>query len=108
MTRKSLRKKNWTIKSKYKVKKRLYKIKKNFPDLEFHKAEDTMTDWEQLLLMSCSNHNIIANSTFSWWGAYFNENTDKCVCYPSRWFGPSMGSVYMDDLFPPTWKKIEL
>ena len=77
-------------------------------NIEYVKVEDDMADWQQLLLMSCCNHNIIANSTFSWWGAYFNENTDKCVCYPSRWFGPSMGSVYMDDLFPPTWKKIEL
>ena len=77
-------------------------------NIEFVKVEDDMEDWQQLLLMSCCNHNIIANSTFSWWGAYFNENADKCVCYPSIWFGPSMGAVHMDDLFPPTWEKIEL
>ena len=76
--------------------------------IEFIKVEDNMEDWQQLLLMSCCTHNIIANSTFSWWGAYFNENVDKCVCYPSRWFGPSMGSVHTDDLFPPSWDKIEL
>ena len=77
-------------------------------NIEFVKVEDDMEDWQQLLLMSCCNHNIIANSTFSWWGAYFNENPNKCVCYPSNWFGPSMGSMHMDDLFPPTWEKIEL
>jgi len=77
-------------------------------NIEFVKVEDDMEDWQQLLLMSCCNHNIIANSTFSWWGAYFNENADKCVCYPNRWFGPSMGSVNTDDLFPPMWEKIEM
>jgi hypothetical protein len=76
--------------------------------IEFMKVEDDMEDWQQLLLMSCCNDNIIANSTFSWWGAYFNQNADKCVCYPSNWFGPSMGAMHMDDLFPPTWEKIEL
>ena len=77
-------------------------------DVEFVKVKDDMEDWQQLLVMSCCNHNIIANSTFSWWGAYFNQNADKCVCYPSRWFGTSMGSMHMDDLFPHTWTKIEL
>jgi hypothetical protein len=77
-------------------------------NIEFMKVEDDIADWQQLLLMSCCNNNIIANSTFSWWGAYFNQNAEKCVCYPRNWFGPSMGSMRMDDLFPPTWEKIEL
>ena len=76
-----------------------------FPVCKFIKAVDTITDWEQLLMMSCCHHNIIANSTFSWWGAYFNRYTDKIVCYPSVWFGPK-NPVSTADLFPTSWNKI--
>ena len=76
-----------------------------FPVCKFIKAVDTITDWEQLLMMSCCHHNIIANSTFSWWGAYFNRYTDKIVCYPSVWFGPK-NPVSTADLFPVSWTKI--
>lgn len=77
-----------------------------YSQLEIVKVEDGMEDWQQLLLMSCCNDNIIANSSFSWWGAYLNESSDKCVCYPHLWFGPAMGSIQVNDLFPPTWQKI--
>jgi hypothetical protein len=88
------------------VKQRLRKIKKQFPDLSFYKASDEMQDWEQLLLMSCSEHNIIANSTFSWWGAYLNRNPEKCICYPSEWFGVLNANKKVSDMFPPSWIKI--
>jgi len=88
------------------VRQRLYKIKKHFPDLTFHKASDEMLDWEQLLLMSCSDHNIIANSTFSWWGAYLNPNPDKIVCYPSTWFGSANSDKDTKDLCPASWVKV--
>lgn len=74
--------------------------------LEIVKVEDGMDDWQQLLLMSCCSDNIIANSSFSWWGAYLNQSPDKCVCYPHIWFGPAMGEINTDDLFPPTWQRI--
>lgn len=77
-----------------------------YKQLEIVKVEDGMEDWQQLLLMSCCNDNIIANSSFSWWGAYLNQSSDKCVCYPNVWFGPAMGQIILDDLFPPTWQKI--
>ena len=102
---------NWDIiyfceeKDNRAVRQRLYKIKKHFPELSFHKASDEMKDWEQLLLMSCSNHNIIANSTFSWWGGYLNQNPDKIICYPSMWFGQGQ-PLSTADLFPSTWIKV--
>lgn len=65
-------------------------------------------DWEQLLLMSLCTHNIIANSTFSWWGAYFNNTTNKIVCYPSLWFGNNCNNHNTKDLFPESWIKIYL
>jgi hypothetical protein len=75
-------------------------------DIQFHFVRDTIADWQQMLLMSVCDHNIIANSSFSWWGAYFNANLGKVVCYPSVWFGPGV-SHDTRDLCPESWVKIE-
>ena len=81
-------------------------LKNEFPTIEFERGTNTFDDWQQMLLMSCCNHNIIANSSFSWWAAYFNANPTKIVCYPSVWFGPKMSDVVVTDLFPDEWVKI--
>jgi hypothetical protein len=57
--------------------------------------------------MSFCKHNIIANSSFSWFGAYFNPNQDKIVCYPKQWFCGHGEHINTRDLFPPDWLKIE-
>lgn len=80
----------------------LYNI---FPIFTFIRGENKLEDWEQMLLMSCCHHNIIANSSFSWWSAYFNEWDDKIVCYPSIWFGPAVNHNTVD-LCPNEWIKI--
>lgn len=62
-------------------------------------------DIVDMFLMSLCTHNIIANSSFSWWGAFFNKNKDKKVVAPSNWFG----SYYKNDtkdLYCPGWEVI--
>jgi hypothetical protein len=79
-----------------------------FPRVDFVKVDDSIQDWKQLLIMSNCQHFIIANSTFSWWGAYLGSFNDKIVCYPSKWFGEYYEHNYKcDDLMPDSWIKIE-
>jgi len=73
--------------------------------IRFVRADPLISDWEQMLLMSVCRHNIIANSTFSWWGAYFNKSPLKIVCYPAQWFGPK-AKHDTSDLFPEDWVPI--
>lgn len=82
-------------------------LTEKFPNYLFIRGGSELNDWEQMLLMSCCRHNIIANSSFSWWGAYFNSSLDKIVCYPSVWFGPSI-QHNTKDLFPCQWIKISI
>jgi hypothetical protein len=81
-------------------------LQEQFPGCRFVKIDHEIVDWEQLLMMSLCRHNIIANSSFSWWGAYFNSYEDKIICYPDLWFGPTLANKDVRDLFPETWIKI--
>jgi hypothetical protein len=110
-------KKDWKIlyfceeESNKEVEETIEYLKKRCSNCQFIKVPDDISDWEQMLIMSTCLHNIIANSTFSWWGAYLNTNQDKIVCFPNEWFGPgspNRKTVYVnDDLFPSTWMMIE-
>jgi hypothetical protein len=83
-------------------------LKKEFGEKAlFIQSDSSLEDWEHMLFMSCCEHNIIANSAFSWWGAYLNRNTNKIVCYPSVWFGWKFSKNTMD-LCPPEWIRIEV
>lgn len=71
----------------------------------FVNCDHSLKDWEQMLQMSMCRHNIVANSSFSWWGAYLNDShDDTIVCYPDRWFVP--GHIDTKDMCPPSWTKI--
>ena len=64
----------------------------------------TVRDFDDMHLMSLCDHNIIANSSFSWWGAWLNANPAKRVAGPARWFGdPKLANP---DILPPGWARI--
>lgn len=59
--------------------------------------------WKDMMLMSKCKHNINANSTFSWWGAWLNDNPDKIVVVPDRF----MNRAGSEKIFPQEWVKIQ-
>ena len=83
-------------------------LKQTFININFIPIDNSIVleDWQEMLLMSLCKHNIIANSSFSWWGAYLNDNIEKIVCYPEVWFGPKLKDKCVNDLFPKDWIKI--
>lgn len=54
--------------------------------------------------MSLCKHNIIANSSFRWWGAWLNRNPEKIVIAPNIWFKDTP----MPDIIPPEWYRIDI
>lgn len=80
-------------------------LNNEFKNIEFKKIDYEIVDWEQMLIMSMCDHNIIANSSFSWWAAYFNDNKDKIICAPCKWFGAKKKNK-LHSLFPNSWNII--
>lgn len=58
---------------------------------------------EDMALMACCEHNIIANSTFSWFSGWLNQNPDKIVIAPKIWFGKGNQHLSDIDIIPESW-----
>lgn len=81
-------------------------FKKYGGHIEFSEGRN---EYEDLSLMASCSHHIIANSTFSWWGAWLGHNPNKIVVSPSadNWFGPGFTGGVPKDLIPSNWHQIK-
>lgn len=85
-----------------------YWVKERFRDLPYskifidhNKNEDS---WKDMFLMSSCSHNVIANSSFSWWAAWLNDNPEKKVIAPKKWFNTE--DLNTQIVLPEEWIKL--
>ena len=85
-------------------------LKDNMPAFDY-----TLVDWNEvsgkrsfrdMQLMSCAKHNIIGNSTYSWWGAWLNPHPDKIVIAPDRFFNVTNDFFAKQDIVCEDWKRL--
>ena len=72
----------------------------------FVESDSKRIPHEDIFLMSLCNHNIIANSSFSWWGGWLNKNEEKIVITPKKWFSDKNKQKHSEDVAPAAWLKI--
>ena len=73
-------------------------------DIQFIEHNSSKKNYEDLRLMSQCNHNIIANSSFSWWGAWLNRSPKRTIISPKKWYVDK--NIKNIDIIPNNWVKI--
>lgn len=73
-------------------------------DIQFIEHNSSKKNYEDLRLMSQCNHNIIANSSFSWWGAWLNKSPKRTIISPKKWYADK--NIKNIDIIPNNWVKI--
>ncbi|MDU1891732.1 MAG: alpha-1,2-fucosyltransferase [Dysgonomonas sp.] len=71
--------------------------------IDWNRGQESYIDMQ---LMSLCKHNIIANSSFSWWAAWLNNNNKKVVVAPSLWFQDNTKNKLLDQFYPKGWIKL--
>lgn len=78
-------------------------LQPRYPGLTIVEHNRGVKSYNDMRLMSMCNHHVIANSSFSWWGAWLNPRPDKIVIAPAQWFANGMDTR---DLIPNNWERI--
>lgn len=78
-------------------------LKIDYP-MTFIRHNDEKHCYEDIRLISLCRHHIIANSTFSWWGAWLSNSPKKIVCAPQKWFNEGFHSNH--NIIPNSWHQI--
>ena len=96
------------------VEARVQELRGAVPEVEFHLVPGWVADFMQLLLMSCCDHHVIANSSFSFWAAYFHRIISRerssqniVVAYPKYYSVPLRKRKFHDQYYPPSWTSVE-
>lgn len=74
----------------------------NLPNATYISHNTGKDSWQDMYLMSQCHHNIIANSTFSWWAAWLNAHENKVVMCPNIWSRAEGGA----SICPPSWERV--
>lgn len=78
-------------------------LKPSYPGMIVVCHNSGLASFEDMKLMSMCNHHILANSSFSWWGAWLNRTPTKKVIAPKQWFANGTDTV---DLIPASWERM--
>lgn len=77
-----------------------------YQDINFYIANTITSEIFDMNCMSQARHNIISNSSFSWWAAWLNQNPNKIVIAPNKWFGPGNAHLSEVDICPVSWLRM--